>query len=347
MRDTDQDLWTDPRCTILSSERFGPFIKLADGKILTIEDNATVISVDKGVTWSAPRPMYDGQGPGRPSSSGVIVRTREGVIVFVYMDMAGFKWIWDDDLHQVAEDVSLNVWAIRSEDEGLTWSGRQQIFEGYCGALIHMIQTSTGEIVVPIQRLLRDPDRHGICVYVSGDRGETWRHSNIIDLGGHGHHDGAMEPTLVELSDGRLWLLIRTNLGKFWSAYSSDKGLSWRVMQPTDIDASSAPAAMIRLASDRLALAWNRFYPEGATSYPLRGGDNNLSSVETSWHREEVSLAFSADDGETWSEPVVILRMKGAGPSYPHLFEPDPGELWVTTQFRDKTAMRLQESEFV
>ena len=230
MRETDQDLWTDPRCTTLSSERFGPFIKLTDGRILTIEDNATVISTDRGETWSAPRPIYDGQGPGKPSSSGVMVRTREGVIVFVYMDMEGFKWVWDDNLHQAAENVNLNVWAIRSEDDGLTWTGRQQIFEGYCGALIHMIQTSTGEVVVPIQRLLRDPDRHGICVYVSADSGKTWCHSNIIDLGGHGHHDGAMEPTLVELSDGRLWLLIRTNLGKFWSAYSSDKGLSWRIL---------------------------------------------------------------------------------------------------------------------
>lgn len=347
MGETNQDLWTDPRCTLLSIERFGPFIKLADGKILTTEDNATVISADNGETWSAPRPIYDGPGPGKPSSNGVIVRTREGIVVFVYIDIEGFKWAWDDNLHQAAEDVSLNVWTIRSEDEGLTWSGRQQIFDGYCGALIHMIQTSTGEIVVPIQRLLHDPDRHGICVYVSADSGETWRHSNIIDLGGHGHHDGAMEPTLVELSDGRLWLLIRTNLGKFWSAYSSDKGLSWRVLKPTDIDASSAPAAMIRLASGRLALVWNRFYPEGTASYPLRGGDNNFSSVATSWHREEVSLAFSKDDGETWSEPVVILRMKDRGPSYPHLFEPEPGELWVTTQFRDKTAMRLQESDFV
>ena len=73
---------------------------------------------------------------------------------------------------------------------------------------------------------------------------------NIIDLGGHGHHDGAMEPTMVELSDGRLWMLIRTNLDRFWSAFSSDQGLSWRVIRPSDIDTSSAPAAMARLASD-------------------------------------------------------------------------------------------------
>ena len=34
MSETDQDLWIDSRCTTLSSKRFGPFIKLADGKNL-------------------------------------------------------------------------------------------------------------------------------------------------------------------------------------------------------------------------------------------------------------------------------------------------------------------------
>ena len=71
MRETDQDLWTDSRCTTLSSERFGPFIKLADGKILTIEGNATVISADRGASWSAPRPTYDGRGPGKPSNNRI------------------------------------------------------------------------------------------------------------------------------------------------------------------------------------------------------------------------------------------------------------------------------------
>ncbi|MCZ6679941.1 MAG: sialidase family protein [Candidatus Poribacteria bacterium] len=347
MSGTEKELWTDPRCTLLTNQKFGPFVKLGAGDILTVEGAATLVSADNGTTWSEPRPIDDAPGPGTPSSSGVMLRTHEGVIVFVYMDMANFKWSWDEDRREAAEDVSLNVWAIQSPDEGITWTGRQQIFDGYCGALIHMIQTSSGEIVVPIQRLVRDPCRHAICVYVSADSGTTWQHSNIIDLGGHGHHDGAMEPTLVELSDGRLWMLIRTNLGRFWSAYSTDKGLSWRVIRPSDIDASSAPAAMIRLASGRLALVWNRFYPEGATDYPLRGGDGNLSAVPTSWHREELSLAFSDDDGCTWSKPVVILRMKGGGPSYPHLFEPEPGELWITTQFRDKVAMCVRESDFV
>jgi len=48
----------------------------------------------------------------------------------------------------------------------------------------------------------------------------TWRESistrsrsNLIDVGGHGDHDGALEPTLTELRDGRLWMLPASSAG--------------------------------------------------------------------------------------------------------------------------------------
>jgi hypothetical protein len=199
---------------------------------------------------------------------------------------------------------------------------------------------------VPVQRLVRDPSRHAICAYVSADGGGTWRPSNIIDLGGHGHHDGALEPTLAELGDGRLWMLIRTNLGRFWESFSEDGGRSWRVLRPTAIDASSAPGFLLRLASGRLALAWNRLRPVDGSAYPTRGGDGQFSEERASWHREELSLALSEDDGQSWQEPAVVLRVRGGGPSYPYLFEPEPGRLWLATRFGDRTIMSLREADF-
>jgi len=337
----------DPRCRALAGDHFGPFVRLDDGSILTVADNATLVSKDRGRTWSRPRRIYSGTGPGRASSSGVMLKTRDGVLVYAYMDIENFKWSWNQATKEADEDVGLDVWVIRSRNQGRTWSGRQRIFAGYCGALIDMIETRTGELVVPVQRLVRDPCRHAICAYVSADSGKTWRPSNVIDLGGHGHHDGAMEPTLVELKDGRLRMLIRTNLDQFWEAYSADKGRSWRVIQPSGIGASSAPGYLLRLASGHLVLVWNRLYPAGRKRYPRRGGDCQLSAEKASWHREELSLAFSEDEGQTWSEPAVVLRVKGGGPSYPHVFEPEPGELWIASRFGDKVLMSLREADFV
>jgi hypothetical protein len=156
-----------------------------------------------------------------------------------------------------------------------------------------------------------------------------------------------LEPTLVELSDGRLWMLLRTNWDRFWDAFSEDQGRAWRVIRPSRIDASSAPGYVLRLASGRLALAWNRLYPEGKTEVVRRGGDGQLCDVPASWHRDELSLAFSGDDGKTWTDPVVIARRRGGGLSYAYLFEPKPGELWVSTRFSHKIRLSLREADFM
>ena len=66
------------------------------------------------------------------------------------------------------------------------------------------------------------PQPHATLTCVSADEGKTWQRGNIIDLGGRGHHDGAIEATVAELSTGRLLMLIRTNLDRFWEAYSDD-----------------------------------------------------------------------------------------------------------------------------
>lgn len=341
----DEERWLHPSCTVLPMDKGGPFVELSDGSLMTIEGNATIRSFDDGRTWSEPCLISDEPGPGRPSSSGVLIKTRDDVIVYVYLDMETYQWSWDETQREAGEDVRLDVWAIRSLDEGKTWLERQKIFSGYCGALIDIIQTKSGHIVVPLQRLIRHPSRHGTCAYVSADNGKTWEMSNIIDLGGHGHHDGAMEATLVELQDNRLWMLLRTNWERFWEASSEDHGFSWRVIKPSLIDASSAPGYLSRLRSGRLVLVWNRLYPQGKSDYPRRGGDGNLSQDKASWHRDELSIAFSEDDGKTWTNPVVIARDQ-QGLSYPYIFERRAGELWITTRFQGKLRVSLKEEDF-
>ena len=250
-----EDLWIEPRCTPMPFENVGPFARLGDGSLLVIDDNATRVSKDDGKTWPEPRPIYDGPKPGVPSKSSVLVRTRDGVLILVYMDMSTYKWGWDKSRRDAVDDTRLDCWSIRSLDDGRTWVDRQQVSDGYCGALIDIIQASTGEIVVPIQDLLHNPGRHAIYVFVSPDEGQTWRRSNLIDLGGSGHHDGAIEPTLAELADGRLWMLIRTNWDRFWEAYSDDKGRSWRTIHPGKIDVDDPHGLLVDEGGNQLGAA--------------------------------------------------------------------------------------------
>lgn len=330
------------------TDKLGPFARLDDGSILTVGDNATFTSRDGGITWSAPRRMCRSTVKSKPGGGGPLIRTSRGHLVYAYLDGSTFHWSWDEERREAAEDVRSDVWVIRSEDEGRTWKDRKRVFAGYCGALRNMIETEDGELVLPVTSLLRNPCRHGICIYVSTDGGKSWDMSpDIIDIGGHGHHDGATEPAIVQLEDGRLWMLIRTPLDRFWSVFSSDGGRSWPNLRPSDIDASSAPGAIIRLASGRLVLAWNRMCSTQRKSYPRFGGDGQIAQKPFSGHRNELSIAFSEDDGKIWSSPEVIIRKQDYGVAYPYLFELEPGRIWLSTNYCYLMALTFAEQEFV
>jgi hypothetical protein len=335
--------WIHPCFKPLSMDTSGPFIQLSDGSLMIVEGNATRVSTDLGKSWSEPQLIYDGPGPGIPQNAGQLFRTTDGTIILVWRDARVLNW--DDATGEPGDDGHGDVWAIRSLDEGRSWIDRQRIFQGICGhPPINAIQTKSGRTVVPIQFYMRNPGRNAICTYSSADNGATWKNSNIIDLGGHGHHDGAFEPTFVELEDSRLWMLIRTNWDRFWEAYSEDGGLSWRVIKPSSIEASTSPGYLTRLRSGRLVLIWNRLYPEGLADFTRRSGQ--LSEVEASWHREELSIAFSEDDGATWSQPIVIAREKDTWISYAYLYEPEPGMLWIFTGQGD-LKVSIREADLV
>ena len=328
------------------------FVKLADGRIMTVVKDQVRVTRDEGKTWES-WPMFPGprEDIGLLGGSGLLLRSPNGVIILVLMNQRGYKWGWNDAKNLPAPDARLTVWSIRSLDEGKSWVDAQEIYDGYCGAICHVIQTSGGNVVVGGQELLYDQARHAIRPYVSVDDGKSWKKGNLIDLGGRGHHDGAMEPTLVELRDGRLWMLIRTTLDQFWSAYSDDQGLTWRVIQRSGIDASSAPGYIIRLASGRLVLVWNRLYPAGLSAeeqakYPRRKLGGSHAETAESYQRQELSVAFSSDDGKTWTEPAVIARSAKAHLSYPSVFEPRPGYFWLITG-QGGLRLGLNEADFV
>ncbi len=338
----EEPMWLEPRLHALTIEQTGPFVHLGDGGILCVKNASALVSNDDGKSWQA-YPMFGEQKlKARPELA--LVRTAKGTIVCVFMDDLDKQWKWDAKSNSAAGKIWLHVWSARSLDEGKTWTDLQKIQDGYCGAIRDMIQTSDGDLVLPNQLYLPDKSRHATVPFVSADEGKTWKATGLLDLGGRGHHDGSIEATLVQLRDERIWMLLRTTHDYFWQSYSSDGGLNWSEMTPTTIDASSSPGIVKRLASGRLVLAWNRLYPEGKTEVARRAGQS--SEKLASWFRDELSIAFSDDDGKVWTKPVVIARQPGKRVSYPWIFERRPGVLWVTTMQGDLKA-ELNEADFV
>jgi hypothetical protein len=314
---------------------------MPDGGLMTVDAKGLSTSKDDGKTWSEPSPVCEGINPTEPASF-YLLQAKSGALVLVYLDMKGYVFAWDDATGEPKPECKLELCAIRSVDGGKTWTDRQRLLDGYNANFFGLIQTKAGKIVVVAEHLVSNPGHWVVCSFQSKNDGQTWKRSNLIDLGGHGHHDGATEPMVAELSDGRLMMLIRTNLDRFWQAFSDDGGRYWRTIQPSAIDASSSPGHLVRLNSGRLVLVWNRLHPEGGTAG--KSGPSAANEVPASWYRGELSIAFSEDDGKTWTKPMVLARAKkGQQLSYPYVFERRNGELWFFAGFGGP--MRVKASE--
>ncbi len=363
-----------PKCQPLPKSLLGPFVKLGDGSVLAVDDGRVMQSADEGKSWSA-RPLFAEPEKYQCRSERALLRTRDGTLILAFMNTKELVFRWDQSQGGPQPGCRLPVYVARSIDDGKTWQAPELLQEGYCGALRSMIQLRSGRVVLGCQEAVSNPGRHVCFTYASDDEGKTWKRSNVIDLGeygGYGDHGGGIEPTLAELRDGpqtashsrkgtvpfslrenrdsplvdggeplrdgRLWMLIRTYRGCFTEAFSDDEGLTWKDIRPSTIAASGSPGQLRRLQSGRLVLFWNRF----------------IDAAKRTGRREQLSMAFSEDEGRTWTEPAVVaydpMQPGDKEPqhrlSYPYVYEHVPGELWVTTM-QGPLRIKLLEDDFL
>ena len=307
------------------------------------ESGTVFVSADHGETWT-PTGAFSPDGSLEATDSGAFMITAQGTLIAAFGNAAEkSNWHWDPELKD-SPGARLPTYVTRSLDGGKTWQDTQKLHDEWTGANRDMLQTRDGRVVFTSMKLLHNPGRHSVLTYGSDDDGVTWTPSNIIDLGGNGHHDGVTEASLIELNDGRLLEYIRTNWGQLWRAFSNDGGRSWHPHGPAGIDAGSTPPFLERLQDGRIVLLWNRKFPQGETSWPLSGGDGIWSATPASNFREELSISFSEDECDTWAPPVVIARNEGGEACYPYLFEPEPGVLWIMAH-RFGLRMRIRVSD--
>ena len=349
---TSAGYWIHDKTEEIPGLKTGPFVRLDNGGILTVDTNMSCISMDEGNTWKE-YPIFADPDRFDIRIERVLLRTSNGAIILAFAnDKEKANWNWDNEIAD-SPGATIPTYAVRSLDGGKTWQNLQKLHDEWTGANRDIIETKDGNIVFTSMMMRHNPGHHTVVTYTSKTNGFNWIRSNVIDLGGVGHHSGVIEATIEQLNDGRIWMLMRTNWGVFWEAYSRNEGLTWEKFKPTKIDASSAPGLLTRLQSGRLFLVWNRAFPEGRNEYPLSGGDGVSSEVAHSNNREELSIMFSDDDGKNWSEPVVIARItensKVKALAYPRVFEANPGEIWITTTyaaFGGYLSVKLFEKDF-
>lgn len=169
---------------------------------------------------------------------------------------------------------------------------------GFSGSVMKAIVTSTGRLVVPFGDSYEDPPPgHGNFRTLVRSRaaGSTiWELSDDelispVPSNWNGVRDGACEPTIIELTDGRLWMLMRSQTGKLTESYSDDGGLNWTPAVNSNFYTTTGPPSLTRLNDGRLMLIWNN----GTMPQRYKG---------RVWYagRDALHAAISDDDGKTW-----------------------------------------------
>lgn len=271
----------------------GDVIVLADGRLLAVWSDfyggsrdhsagriSAKTSADGGRTWSDRFTVQENIGAENVISASLLRSHLSGDILLFF----GVKNSRSD----------LHFFVRRSRDEGETWSEAVQVDDEPGYAVMNndrVLQLEDGRLLAPVSYTpeVFAPDMaFETVVYYSDDDGLRWtRSSSRLEA----PLRGAMEPGVVELADGRILQIIRTQTGKIWHSHSADRGLTWSPAEAWTVTSPEAPATIVRLPDRRLALFYNPNYVEGAAL----GGP-----------RTPLVVALSSDEGASWSEPLVV-----------------------------------------
>ena len=204
------------------------------------------------------------------------------------------------DGRNIAVDRFIDIWHLRTTGKRTKWTKPNVIFRGYCGALLDFKQLSTGRLICPFawwvpNRPCAPPVGANLCtVFYSDDGGQAWTKSpsdisspcyaNFV-----GNNYGADEPCVLELVDGRLWMLMRTQTGFLYESFSTDRGETWSKAQPSRFVCSSSPPMLWRMPDRRIVVIWNN-----CESPPPHDGAGVYVN------RDALHAAVSSDEGRTW-----------------------------------------------
>ncbi len=167
-------------------------------------------------------------------------------------------------------------------DSGLTWTDPFQFPDTFfCRS--NGIRLSSGELLLPVYKVRPTGKDGEAYAFRSIDGGKHWAMGNGIWSSA-----GADEPSIAEVSGGRVIMILRTVDGLLWRCYSSDKGQTWSQPIKSDIPAAWSSHNIFRLRDGRLAL----------THSPCPAK-----------FRTPLTIRISDDDGQTWGHPLLLAQV--------------------------------------
>ncbi|OJW74446.1 MAG: hypothetical protein BGO59_19580 [Spirosoma sp. 48-14] len=244
-------------------------------------------SDDDGKTWEDPAVVIT-----HPDTAVRVMDTQ------LWKDPHGKLWIfWTQNVGTDSFDGLWGTWAIRLDQPITTqptWTAPRRLCDGLMRN--KPIVLTTGEWLLPAYNWTNKQSG----VYVSTDQGNQWQ------LRGGPYNESAYfyEHMLVELNDGRVWLLQRN----IKESHSSDRGKSWNPLtQVSTLTSAFSRLYIGRLKSGHLLLAYN--------------DDPDRKS------RKNLTVRLSLDDGRSW--PHALLIDERPDVSYPDVVQADDGLVYL------------------
>ena len=277
-------------------------------------------SGDNGATWGRPSILVPANRESGVNTFSMTLLS-SGKLLHIFARLMG-------DDHENYTDAFNEGYIHWSTDNGVSWSEPVKIPTGkhYLSNVLSCTQLSGGRIIFPFGYLKSNKKLYSSSVVWSDDEGRTWQRSkSILESGGGGAESGTIEPSVVELPDGRLWMLIRTQTGFQYESFSSDGGETWTEAHPSKFPSSNAPAVLLRLKSGRIIVVWNNCVHFGYARFSLV-----MAATDDGEHFFGFREIDNSDSPRVGSDVFWNVM-------YPYLCEGPDGHIFVSYNYGDWT----------
>lgn len=252
--------------------------------------------------WTAPREVANGvidDENRQPTWNPVLFQIPDGELLLFYK-VGPSPSTWQGML-------------TRSSDNGKTWSQPDSLPKGYIGPVKNKpALLSDGTLICPSST---EGDGWRIHFEITKDFGKTWTKTEAIN---NPKVYNAIQPSILQYKDGRLQILCRSRNSVVASAWSSDSGKTWGLMQASGLPNNNSGTDAVSLKDGRQLIVYNHVKtPIGAKK----------------GHRTPLNVAVS-NDGKHWEAALVLEDSEISQYSYPSVIQGSDGMVHIIYTWR-------------